>query len=445
MLRRPSPSTLAIALVAALVSVIGSMGADARWLVAMGRIVVERGSIPNEVPYAAASSSDWSNVPVLAELSFYGLDVALGDHGLLLAQLAAVIFACGVLAAGIRRAGVGHAAAALSLLLVAAASLSAFAVVRVQLFSLVLFPLLLLLLRSEARAPTRLIWLVVPLFALWSNLHGAALVGIAVAGAYLVLERSRCRPLESAAVLFLSGLALLATPALGGTVSYYAGVLQNEAAARGAGLWAPLSLTAPLDILFLAAALPLVALALRSRPALWELGALAGLVLLTIQSARGGVWLAFMLAVPAAAGLRRLRERPIRIGRALLGLSAAIVIASVIRGPLVAGASEELLERTLREAAGTPVLAEPLAAEQLAAAGGRLWLANPLDAFSAEDQRLYLDWLEGDRSAADPGFVEVFLVLAREGSEAEAETRKLPGAQRIAADDAYVLIRSRIR
>ena len=168
----------------------------------------------------------------------------------------------------------------------------------------------------EARAPTRLIWLVVPLFALWSNLHGAALVGMAVAGAYLILERGRRRPLESAAILILSGLALLATPALGGTASYYIGVLQNEAAARGAGLWAPLSLTAPLDILFLAAALPLVALALRSRPPLWELGALAGLVLLTIQSARGGVWLAFMLAVPAAAGLRPLRERPIRLGGA---------------------------------------------------------------------------------------------------------------------------------
>lgn len=426
---------------AALVSVIGNVGADARWLVAMGRIVIERGSIPNHVPYAAANSSDWNNVPVLAELSFYGLHAALGDHGLLLAQLAAVTFACTVLAAGIRSAGVGHAAAALSLLLVAVASLSAFAVVRVQLFSLVLFPLLLLLLRSEARTPTRLIWLVVPLFALWSNLHGAALVGMAVAGAYFILERGRRRPMESAAILFLSGLAILATPALGGTAFYYASVLENEAAARGVGLWAPLSLASPFDVVFLAAALPLLALALRSRPSLWELGALAGLVLLTIQSARGGVWLAFMLAVPAASGLRPLRERPIRLGRVLLGLTASIAIASVLRGPLPVGVSEELIERTLREAAGTPVLAEPIAGEQLAAAGGRVWLANPLDAFSSEDQRLYLDWLEGSRSAADPGFAEISVVLTRRGSDAEAETRKLSGVRRIAADDGYVLIR----
>jgi RNA polymerase sigma-70 factor (ECF subfamily) len=136
MVGAPSASALSIAVVAALVSLIGSMGADSRWLVAMGRIVVDSGSIPNDVPYAAASSAGWNNVPVLAELSFYGLDAALGDHGLLLTQLGAVIAACTVLAVGIRRAGVGQAAAALSILLVAAASLSAFAVVRVQLLDL---------------------------------------------------------------------------------------------------------------------------------------------------------------------------------------------------------------------------------------------------------------------------------------------------------------------
>ena len=49
-------------------------------------------------------------------------------------------------------------------------------VVRSQLFSLALFPLLVLLLRGEARAPSRRIWLLVPLVALWSNLHGGVLL-----------------------------------------------------------------------------------------------------------------------------------------------------------------------------------------------------------------------------------------------------------------------------
>jgi hypothetical protein len=186
--------------VVALVAVVGSIGADARWLVAMGRVVVEEGSVPDRVPYAAAASSGWHNVPVLAELIFYGLNAAFGDHGLLLAQLVAVTAAFTLLALGIVRTGISHAAAAVSLLFVAVASLAPIAVIRVQLFSLVLFPLLLLLVRMQARAPSQQIWLLVPLFALWSNLHGAALIGIAVAGAYLLLERVRNRPLESAAV-----------------------------------------------------------------------------------------------------------------------------------------------------------------------------------------------------------------------------------------------------
>jgi hypothetical protein len=152
-----------------------------------------------------------------------------------------------------------------------------------------------------------------------------------------------------------------------------------------------------------------------------------------------------MLAAPAAAGLPPLRERSIRLGGVLLGLSAAIVIAGVVRGPLPIDVSDELIDRTLREAAGTPVLAEPVAGEQVAAAGGRVWLANPLDAFSPEDQRLYLDWLEGKRSAADPDFANISVVLARRGSDAEVEVRKLAGARRIAADDGYLLIRLKPR
>ena len=411
-----------MAAVTALVAVVGNIGADARWLVAMGRIVVEDGSVPDGVPYAAAASSGWHNVPVLAELAFYGLHAAFGDHGLLLAQLVAVIAAFTLLAVGIVRAGISHAAAAVSLLLVAVASLAPIAVIRVQLFSLVLFPLLLLLLRNQTRTPNRQIWLVVPLLALWSNLHGAVLVGIAVTGAYLLLERARRQPLQSAALLVASGLALLATPALWGTASYYGGVLQNEAAARGVGLWAPLSLTSPFDLAFLAAGLPLVVLALRNRPRLWELAALAGLLLLTAQSARGGVWLAFMLALPAAQGLRRIRDRPLRFSAPLLATAAAVAIAAFVRGPLPIGLTNELIDRTLRDAAGTPILAEPIAAEQLAAAGGKVWLANPLDAFSAGDQRLYLDWLDGE-PAGDALLTQVSYIVVPDESRAGRRIR----------------------
>jgi hypothetical protein len=41
------------------------------------------------------------------------------------------------------------------------------------------------------------------------------------------------------------------------------------------------------------------------------------------------------------------------------------------------------------------VLADAVLAEQVEAAGGKVWVANPLDAFRRSDQRLYLEWLDG--------------------------------------------------
>jgi hypothetical protein len=68
----------------------------------------------------------------------------------------------------------------------------------------------------------------VPLIALFSNLHGAVLAGLAVLAAYLVLERARRGLLTALAVLAASVLALFATPALWRTGDYCAGVLRNE-------------------------------------------------------------------------------------------------------------------------------------------------------------------------------------------------------------------------
>ncbi len=46
-----------------------------------------------------------------------------------------------------------------------------------------------LLLTGVTASTSRRIWLVVPLVIIWGNLHGAALVGVAAAGAYLLLDR----------------------------------------------------------------------------------------------------------------------------------------------------------------------------------------------------------------------------------------------------------------
>jgi hypothetical protein len=436
---RVGPLELVAALGAVLAALAGTIGADARWLSALGELILRRGSIPDGIPWASASSHGWHNVPVLAELIFRALTGAAGSRGLLAAQIIAVGSAFVILAWDLRRSGAGELEGSFALLLTAIGSFPVLLVVRSQLFSVLLFPVLIALLRTEARAPTRRIWLLVPLVALWSNLHGAVLVGLAVAAAYLILDRARSQPLVAGAVLAASAVAVCATPALEHTPEYYYGLLRNEAARRGEGLWAPLSLTSGFDLLLVATAVVLLALALRARPSLWELVVLVGLAVLTVKTARSGAWLLFFAAAPAARSLRFDPSRDDRRGSVfVLAVAVALIVFGVVRGPLPSGSGKSLLADALRRADGSPILADGIPAEQVAAAGGRVWMSNPIDAFGSHDQRLYLDWLAG-RPSGDPALrhAQVILVSRR---DAPAKRLRHSSEFRQAAHDAKAAV-----
>jgi hypothetical protein len=433
---------LVVALGAALAAVAGTIGADARWLPALGQIVVDRGRIPNGVPFASAPSAGWHNVPVLAELIMHWLTSAGGDHALLAAQVAAVAGALGILALDLRRAGVNELGGAVVLLLVIAGALPVLVVVRSQLFSLLLFPALIALLRTEARSPSLRVWLIPLLLALWSNLHGAVLVGLAVAGTYLVFERGRREPLLAGSVLVASALAVCATPALWHTPDYYFGLVRNEAARRGEGLWAPISFTSGFDLLLLATAVALLVLAIRSRPPLWETIALAGLAVLTLKTARSGVWLLFLAAAPAATSLRFEPGRGRRLARPALAVAVVLGLFGLARGPLSTSAGKPLLDEALRRARGTPILAESIPAEQVALAGGFVWMSNPIDAFDHRDQRLYLDWLAG-RPAGDAALLRAGRVVIVMRGDAPAKRIKRSSAFREAGHDANAILYAR--
>jgi hypothetical protein len=419
----------------AVVAILGAVGADARWLAALGGIIVETGGIPDGVPYASAASAGWPNVPALAEVIFHVLEASLGDRGLLLAQVAATGFALAILSADIRRGFSGGRVPVL--VLVVLGSFSALVAARVQLFSLVLFPLAVALLRAEARRPSRRIWLLVPLVALWTNLHGAALLGVAVAGAYLLFERSRREPLVAFGVLGCSIVALGCTPSLWRTFDYYRGVFENEAARQGLGLWGRLDVRDPLDLILIVSAVALLALAVRSRPPLWEAVALAGVTLMTIDAGRSGVWLLFLAALPACRGLGLAHTRT--VPRLALAPLIAVAALGLIRGPLPLQADAELVADALHRAGRTPILAEAVPAEQIAVAGGKLWLANPLDAFGHADQRLYLAWLEGD-AAGDAALARApRVVVVMRGSAAQRRMATRPSFREVRRDARAIL------
>ncbi|HST25320.1 MAG TPA: hypothetical protein VLJ76_04975 [Gaiellaceae bacterium] len=445
----PAPTRLTVLVgcfVTAMCALLATVGADANWLAALGQDIARSWSIPGDVPYAAAASAGWHNVPVLGELIFHGLRSALGTRGLVLAQLTAVVTCLGLIATDLRRARVPDTPAALVLFLTAFASAPALLVVRSQLFSLALFPLLVLLLRAEARRPSRRVWLLVPLAALWSNLHGGVLLGIAVAAAYLLFSRARQEPLVAFGVLLGMCGALFATPALGETADYYRGVITSQAASHGEGLWQPLSLTAPFDVVFLAVAIPVVAMALRSRPAVWEVVVTVALAVAAVRSSRNEVWLALFVAVPAAralAGSRTWRLAvPKHTASAVTGLLVVVVIAGFAKTPVDAGASPKLLRDAVRIAHGTPILADGFDAEQLALAGDRILIGNPLDAFSPHEQTLYLDWLAG-RPSGDAEAARVRAILVAPGSKPDARLAHRAGFCAVAREKRAVLYTNR--
>ncbi|MFL5982638.1 MAG: hypothetical protein ACJ74R_13115 [Gaiellaceae bacterium] len=431
-------SWYAVAAGCAMCAWVAAVGADARWLAALGALISHAGDIPSSIPYADAPSDNWVNVPVLGELIFHWLEALGGDRGLVLAQAAAVAAMLAFVARDMRAAGASDAARAAVLLALPFAAVASLFVVRVQLFSLPLYALTVLLLRAEARQPSRRIWLLVPLFALWSNLHGAVLTGLAVASVYLVVERFPRDRVRSVCVLVASWLALFATPALGHTGDYYLGVLHSEPAASGFGMWAPLSLSRPFDVLFVAIALPLLLLAVRSRPRIWELLCFVVLIAATVHVGRNSIWLLLFVATHAAVALRFTRRAPSNgvVRAAAWVVLVALLVTAMARTPVQTVAGSSLRAKAESLAGGRPILADPENAEALALDGRRVWIANPIDAFTRSDQRAYLAWLKGDLALHDHD-----VVLVQRDSGVQKRVARDATFREVARDEVAVLYR----
>ena len=164
----------------------------------------------------------------------------------------------------------------------------------------------------------------------------------------------------------------------------------------------------------------------RAHPELWEWCVIVALAALTIHASRNGVWLLFFLVAPAARAIIPKRSWPALVPIATVASVGAICFA-VLRGPASAGASRSLVAGAIVLAHGSPVLANGAIDEQVALAGGRIEVGNPIDAFSRPEQAVYLDWLAGDpsgRRALVPG---VRVVLVSRGSAAQTLMAHTPG------------------
>lgn len=438
-------SGLAIVGVVAFLAAFTRVGADCYWLVAQGDFILDHGEIPDGLPFAAAPTQGWPNPLVLAQLTMSGLH-SISGAALPFAQLLADAVMLALIAWGARNAGASDRATAVVLLALAVGSLASLAIVRLQIFSLVPFAALILLLRSQADRATRHIWFLPALVALWSNLHGAVLLGVCVAGAYLLFSRLRERPAESVLVGVATLFALLVTSAGWRTAPYYVAVMNNEAAERAEGLWARPSLGNPLDVLMILAGAAFVILACRRRLPVWEYVVLAGLTIATVTAARHGVWLLMFAAGPAALGLTRHRTSAIPSGtkqwsRPLLTVAAACLVSLGVllpRGDQVLPADPELVARTADLAADRVVLAPEPLAESLAVEGMTLWAVNPIDAFEPADQNAFMDFLEG-RAGMQRAVEDSDAVVVEDGTDAVDVMSRSPGFTRRPLTDGWTI------
>ena len=320
------------------------------WLALVdGRWIAQHGLPHSDAMAVMTRGASWIDQQWLAQLSLYEL-MRLGGMPLVLFASFLLGFAgLGVCAAYARRAGASPRSTACGLL---AALLAAPWMMesRTQSFGVPLVALVYVLLATDSRRATRLVWLVLPLVALWANLHGTALLGSAVVciAAALAWRRS---PLRSTLLAAGSIAALFATPYGLSTPAYYERMLVGSPLHKYVAEWQPLQLRpTTAGLMFLTFAVVAGVARGWRRLASFERAALLLLVLGSLLAVRNGIWLALAVAAsgptlldvvwPAAAsgddGQRTFNRR---LAATAAAVGAFLVLVGFAYAPTVIAAS----------------------------------------------------------------------------------------------------------
>jgi len=321
--------------------------ADSWLTLVAGREVVENGLPTTDDLTVLGLGRDWTDQQWGAQVLAYG-SYALGGYGLL--AVVAAIFAVGafaIAAAGARSLGAGPRAIVLLFFPVLLAAPWTFTI-RAQVFALPLYTGLIWLLASEARHPTRRVYLVVPLLVVWGNVHGSAALAAMLTMLLGLIELVRSRGASSrrsVLLLVLPPLALLATPyGPVDTVHYYHLLLVDPPFGRELVTeWRRSDLDWDTLGFYLLAAFGLaVAYLGRSRLKSFDVAALGLTFAGAVLAIRGIPWfaLACLVLLPVAVG-RSLEGRTPRVPRALDGRVAFAAVACLAAIAAVAVARED--------------------------------------------------------------------------------------------------------
>lgn len=321
-----------------------------------GLDTLSSGSVHGTDPYSFTSDRAWINHEWLAEVLMAAAYSALGPFGLNLLKLACIAVVGAVVVAVAREEGATSWTRDVFVALVLFAVYTRMQAVRPQLFSVVLFSLLIYMVRQFDRGHPRAAWSIPLVFAAWVNLHGGWLVGLGTLAVWLVgaaLPRAtgdgRLRDVVTGDGAFRAGLRARLTLVAIGAASL-AATLANPYAA---GLWSFLGETVrlgrpdvtdwkpllelPHAVIAIEMVLPAVALMCLARSG-WRVSLrytaiVAVLVFATFRIGRTDAFthmaIALLFAPQIVGGLNALEQR-------LLGLRSSLRRRSVLVGAVAA-------------------------------------------------------------------------------------------------------------
>ncbi|MSO96115.1 MAG: hypothetical protein EXQ81_10050 [Thermoleophilia bacterium] len=321
------------------------LGVDSWLTFVSGREIAQHGLPHHEALTTIPLGRAWTDQQWLAQLVFYGLDrigglgLAVVFHSLMVSSALAIT----MVASRVRGASSRMTLfAAVVCLLVAPWSWQ----LRAQTIALPLFALTLALVATDSRLVSRRTYLVFPTLALWANVHGSVILGVALvafAGALGIFARAFRRETIRTPwwrpLLFLSvpWACLLVSPYGTGVIGYYRLLLVDSPVSKFVTEWQAPGPHGYFLVFFAVAAATVVLVAWQHRRlSPYDIGVLALTLAGASRSVRAVVWfsLAMAMLIPLAldGAIRPRRSRPVhrRLAAGLMSTLAAILAATAL-------------------------------------------------------------------------------------------------------------------
>jgi hypothetical protein len=156
---------------------------DAGWHIRVGEMILDSGSVPHVDPFSFSKPGQtWFAWEWLSDVGMALLHRAAGLKALVWFSAVLIAGFAGVLLRYMMWKG-ANALIALAFTLIAVGACSIHFLARPHLTTLLLIPITAWMVEADRLRPTWRLWILVPVFAVWTNLHGGFIAGLVILGA----------------------------------------------------------------------------------------------------------------------------------------------------------------------------------------------------------------------------------------------------------------------